>query len=62
MTGDGITHNRASGIANRQRPPRTTCKICWCSVFPEDVTVWVVSPQPGLAHKTCAEAKTTTKD
>ena len=37
-----------------RRPPRTTCKICWCSVFAEDDVEWVIAPSPGIAHKICA--------
>lgn len=36
-----------------RKTPRTTCKVCWCSIYTEDVTVWVVTPSPGLAHSVC---------
>jgi hypothetical protein len=44
-----------SGAPSGQRPPRTTCKICWCSIFAEDDTRWVTQPNPGLAHRVCVE-------
>jgi len=47
--------NTRGGHAERTAPPRTKCKICWCSVFPEDDTMWVTSPQPGIAHTTCTK-------
>lgn len=56
-----IGRNTRSGLADRHLPPRTACKICWCSVFPTDETVWVTTPAPGIAHKSCAE-ETTTED
>lgn len=37
------------------KAPRTTCKICWCNIYAEDDTVWVVTPNPGIAHRACAE-------
>ena len=37
------------------RAPRTTCKVCWCSIFAEDDTVWVTQPNPGIAHRICTE-------
>lgn len=37
------------------RPPRAACKICGCSIFINDETRWVVSPNPGLVHQVCAE-------
>lgn len=49
--------SNTGGLANRHHPPKTQCKICWCSIFPQDDTVWVRTPSPGLAHKTCAEPK-----
>jgi hypothetical protein len=48
-------HNMTSRIGDAQRPPRTQCKICDCSIFIGDDTVWVISPRPGLAHRICAE-------
>lgn len=45
-----MTHERRISI----RAPRTTCKICWCSIFADDDTEWVTTPAPGIAHKICA--------
>jgi len=44
-------------IGDAQKPPRTTCKICNCSIFVGDETRWVTSPNPGLAHRICADEK-----
>lgn len=44
-----------SGLADQRRAPRTTCKVCWCSIFATDDTSWVTHPNPGLAHTVCAE-------
>lgn len=35
------------------RPPRSTCKICWRSIYTHQVTDWVIRPNPGLAHQEC---------
>jgi hypothetical protein len=40
-------------MTDTRRAPRTTCKICWCSIYDEDTTVWVIAPSPGLAHSVC---------
>jgi hypothetical protein len=40
-------------LAGARRPPRTTCKICWNFVYESDATAWVISPNPGIAHKKC---------
>lgn len=45
-------------LAGARQPPRTTCKICWKGVYSADETAWVVSPNPGIAHETCARKKT----
>lgn len=39
------------------RPPRSTCKICWHSIYVHQETDWVVSPNPGLAHQDCAQKR-----
>lgn len=46
-----------SRLSDVRRAPRTTCKICWCSVFADDDTAWVIGPNPGIAHRICAEEK-----
>lgn len=47
--------NTRAPYGKAQQPPRTTCKICGCSIFEGDDTAWVVSPNPGLTHRICAE-------
>jgi hypothetical protein len=47
--------NTRAPFGTSRNPPRTTCKICGCSIFEGDETAWVVSPNPGLAHQVCAE-------
>jgi hypothetical protein len=47
----------AGRFTDARRAPRTTCKVCWCSVFADDDTVWVTEPNPGIAHRICAEEK-----
>jgi len=44
-------------LSDIRRAPRTTCKVCWCSVFADDDTAWVTEPNPGIAHRVCAEEK-----
>lgn len=36
------------------KPPRSTCKICWRSIYMADLTDWAVRPNPGLVHMECA--------
>lgn len=43
-------------LTGMRKPPRTTCKICWCSIFESEETKWVISPSPGIAHKDCPES------
>lgn len=50
-----MARNTTASISHAERPPRTQCKICDCSIFIGDDTVWVISPRPGLAHRICAE-------
>lgn len=47
-----MTHEEGR-LTDIRKAPRTTCKICWCSIYNEDETIWVISPAPGLAHKVC---------
>lgn len=54
-----VGRNSKGGLTERHHPPRTACKICWCSVFPTDETVWVTSPDPGICHATCVKEPTT---
>lgn len=54
-----IGRNTRSGLAERHLPPRTVCKICWTSVYPDDATSWVTSPAPGIAHTKCTQEPTT---
>jgi len=36
------------------RAPRTVCKICGCSIFEADKTLWTrQGTTPGLAHAFC---------
>ncbi len=35
------------------RPPRSTCKICWRGLYIHQEAMWVISPNPGLAHQDC---------
>lgn len=50
-----MAHNSRVPMGNATQPPRAACKICGCSIFINDVTRWVTSPNPGLAHDVCAE-------
>lgn len=45
-------------LAGMRQPPRTTCKVCWSSVYVTDDTTWVTSPSPGIAHTACVEDPT----
>jgi hypothetical protein len=55
MTDDTYDRPTTTNLTSGRKPPRTTCKICWCSVFESDKTIWVTTPSPGIAHKECAE-------
>lgn len=39
------------------KPPRSTCKICWRSIYIHDETDWVIRPNPGLAHLACVRKR-----
>lgn len=47
--------NTRGPLSKTLLPPTSVCKICRCSIYITDELGWVVSPQPGLAHKICAE-------
>lgn len=46
--------NAEGRLAGQRKPPRTTCKVCWKSVYEHEEVAWVIAPAPGLAHEICA--------